>query len=426
MKTPKTHKTSLAYQQKTLDTHHSTKLKTFEDSAQELGDLREQVGRLNDAILAAEARGKANLASDELDAYLCAKDERAALLERIDKIEKSDGEIEYYVNAGNILFQYYDVLEKGNGGGGGATGHGGNGGNATVSPANSILRYFTSSASSSADKPENPEKPRPKTEADRASLLDKYMMSVNNGTHVRAAPAAAEPPPSALGSGTDDAAALGPCEHCRSKDRTAMWNEGYVVCNACSTIENLLVDHEKPSYKDPFPEITYWAYKRINHLMEWVSQIQGRETTDIPDEVYDKILFEIKKQKIVNLADVTTTKLKEILKKLGGKYNKYYEHIPHILHRLNGLPVPHLSPELEERLRQMFFQIQVPFLKHAPPTRRNFLSYSYVLNKFMTLLNQDQYLPSFPLLKSRDKLHQQDMIWKKICEELGWEFVRSI
>jgi hypothetical protein len=35
-------------------------------------------------------------------------------------------------------------------------------------------------------------------------------------------------------------------------------------------------------------------------------------------------------------------------------------------------------------------------------------------------------LKYFPLLKSRDKLHQQEQIWKKICDDLGWKFVRSI
>jgi hypothetical protein len=27
-------------------------------------------------------------------------------------------------------------------------------------------------------------------------------------------------------------------------------------------------------------EISYFAYKRINHFQEWISQIQGKETTD--------------------------------------------------------------------------------------------------------------------------------------------------
>lgn len=155
-----------------------------------------------------------------------------------------------------------------------------------------------------------------------------------------------------------------------------------------------------------------------------LSQIQGKETTEIPEEIYDAIFMEIKKQRITNMAKLKISKIKEILKKL--KWNKYYEHSAHILHKLNGLPIPHLEPELEEKLRSMFRLVQPPFLKYMPPGRKNFLSYSYVIHKSCQLLGRDEYLPSFPLLKSRDKLQQQDQIWKKICEELGWHFIRSI
>ena len=68
----------------------------------------------------------------------------------------------------------------------------------------------------------------------------------------------------------------------------------------------------------------------------------------------------------------------------------------------------------------------MPFYKHCPKNRKNFLSYSYVLHKFVELLGLDEFLPSFPLLKSREKLHQQDLIWEKICRDLGWEFIRSL
>jgi AraC-like DNA-binding protein len=124
------------------------------------------------------------------------------------------------------------------------------------------------------------------------------------------------------------------------------------------------------------------------------------------------------------MVDVTQAKIKEILKKLS--YNKYYEHAPFITHRITGVPNPHLSIELEEKLREMFKEIQVPFLKHAPANRKNFLSYSYVLNKLLQLLGEDKYLKHFHLLKSREKLASQEQIFKKIAKELGWEFIPSI
>ena len=38
----------------------------------------------------------------------------------------------------------------------------------------------------------------------------------------------------------------------------------------------------------------------------------------------------------------------------------------------------------------------------------------------------DDYLPCFPLLKSRDKLKEQDRLWEKICNHLQWQFIPSI
>jgi hypothetical protein len=85
-----------------------------------------------------------------------------------------------------------------------------------------------------------------------------------------------------------------------------------------------------------------------------------------------------------------------------------------------------MSPALEAKLRLMFKKIQEPFEKCCPKERKNFLSYSYVLYKFCELVGRDEFLPCFPLLKSKEKLKQQDMIWKGICEILQWEYLPTI
>jgi len=74
----------------------------------------------------------------------------------------------------------------------------------------------------------------------------------------------------------------------------------------------------------------------------------------------------------------------------------------------------------------MFQEIQTPWQKTKPKNRSNFFSYSYVLHKFCELLGADEYLPLFPLLKSAEKLYQQDLMWKSVCSELGWEFRNSV
>ena len=200
--------------------------------------------------------------------------------------------------------------------------------------------------------------------------------------------------------------------------------ESVLLCSKCGYTEKIIINSEKVSYKDPPRESSYFAYKRINHFNEWLAQFQAKETTDIPEEVYNGILKELKKDRFINMDNLSYKTIREILKKL--KYNKYYEHIPHIINILNGKKAPVLTRQHEEQLRMMFKEIQMPFMEHCPDDRKNFLSYSYVLHKFCELLELDDLLVYFPLLKSREKLQQQDKIWEKICGTLLWQYIPSI
>ena len=198
--------------------------------------------------------------------------------------------------------------------------------------------------------------------------------------------------------------------------------KGLVICNKCSKQKQFLVEHEKPSYKEPPKEVCFYAYKRINHFREILAQFQAKETTQIPEEVLENIKNQIKKERIT-LKQMTNKKAKDILKKLG--YNKYYEHIPFIKDKL-GIRPPIMTPELEDKLCNLFMEIQKPYAKHCPDDRVNFLNYYYVLYKMCELLDEKSFLPYFPMLKDPVKRIEQDEIWKKICKELHWEFVPTI
>ena len=212
------------------------------------------------------------------------------------------------------------------------------------------------------------------------------------------------------------------CDECGNEMNMCL-NEANLTCSKCGHQEFILVDSDKPSYKDPPREVCYYAYKKINHFNEWLAQFQAKESTEIPADIYDAIMVQLKKERITNMSTLKPTKLREILRKM--KCSKYYEHIPHIINRLNGQNAPFMSREDEEKLRHMFREIQPSFKKHCPKGRRNFLSYGYVLYKFCELLEMDEYLSCFPLLKNRDKLYLQDKTWQQICNDMGWGYLRT-
>jgi hypothetical protein len=212
------------------------------------------------------------------------------------------------------------------------------------------------------------------------------------------------------------------CQICHQGEMSPLEEDGVLICNKCFRTIPYLVENEKPSYKEPPKEVCFYAYKRINHFKEILAQFQGKETTQIPDEVIDNIKMQVKKERIT-LSQITNLKTKEILKKLG--YNKYYEHIPFIKDKL-GIPPPIMSPELEETLCNLFVELQSPYSKVCPDHRVNFLNYYYTAYKLCELLGETKYLEKFPMLKDPEKRMEQDVIWKKICQELDWEFIPTI
>ena len=49
-----------------------------------------------------------------------------------------------------------------------------------------------------------------------------------------------------------------------------------------------------------------------------MSQFQGKESTDIPEHVYDKILVELKKARLFDLSKIKVEEMRKILKKLDA------------------------------------------------------------------------------------------------------------
>ena len=212
------------------------------------------------------------------------------------------------------------------------------------------------------------------------------------------------------------------CQSCYKGELIPLDDEGVLICNLCAVSIPYLIENEKPSYKEPPKEVCFYAYKKINHFKEILAQFQGKETTQIPDDVIDQIQQQIKKERI-GLEQLTHYKTKEILKKLG--FNKYYEHIAFIKNKL-GIKPPVFSPELEDTLCNLFMEIQSPYAKTCPDYRVNFLNYYYVLYKFCELLGEEHFLSDIPMLKDREKLIEQDETWKKMCIELDWEYIATV
>lgn len=221
---------------KTLDLQHHNKLVDFQDKKGNIQKLKKELETLEHKIKHIEELKKTTeLNDDEFNNYLLLIDNKHDLEKKIIAIEKTSDEVDYYVNTGSILFRYYDIVEKGME----------DSTNNTAMKDKSVLKYFVST-------PSNAEPDTDNTNVklnDRATLLDKYMYYTDTNYLKNI-----------------DTNCKDFCQNCSSTNRSIVLNDGLIFCNDCNTAEYIIVDHERPSYRDPPREISYFAYKRMKYL----------------------------------------------------------------------------------------------------------------------------------------------------------------
>jgi hypothetical protein len=244
-----------------------------------------------------------------------------------------------------------------------------------------------------------------KTTVNRATLQDKYLMVMDKSY--------------ACDKIKTDIVVM--CTQC-DIEKTLFQSEGRYICKKCGETEHIIMESEVPSHKELSSEKQKYPYKKKNHLKEKLNQFQSKESADVPEDVCDTVRAELKKQRI-KYKDCTHNDVNKILKK--HRMTSYYEHLQQIYCKISDTPPITLSRETEEEIMSMFERMQPSFCKHKPKNRSNSLSYSYVLNKYFRILGMNEYAKYFSLLISKEKLREQDMIWRKICEDMNWIFYSS-
>ena len=217
-----------ATNKKTLDVQHHSKLETFNEHNNLLNSLKNKLVKTK-----ANYDKLSSKSPDDKEAHvqklIALKDDMVNLESQIASTENKANELDYLINTGNILFKYYDIIDKGDD----STTI-----NKTKTSDNGILKYLL--------KQQQEDKPPPKeTTVDRATLLEKYMAATEFNYVKQVEHAIADK-----------------CPLCELSDRNVMLNDGLVQCNHCNTVEYIIIDHDRPSYKDQPREVSYFSYKR--------------------------------------------------------------------------------------------------------------------------------------------------------------------
>jgi ribosomal protein S27AE len=378
----------------TLDLKHSETIAKFENLKKSLPEKKIQLKEYEDELSILKSMNPNKYSHKDIRQKAFLMDAIKDLKKEIASIENNEESLNYISKTLPVLINYYDskdivdCVKK------------------EIDPElfsgkNNIFTYLFKDFSDS----EKENKPVEKI-INRASLYDDYLDRINSNKISR---------------DNINKCSIPEC----GGERIISHQDGFMVCKKCGLTEVVMLTNDKKSSGDTIKD-SGAIYKRMNHLTEILSQLQAKESTDIPRKVFESIYQELRIRK-KNKNSLNIFSLRKILKKLG--YQDYYEHVSHILQVINGKEPPKLTREMENKIKQLFREIQEPFelfRPKFPKRRRNFLNYYYVLHKICELLSLDEYVNYFPLLKNNEKLLEHDKIWKKICEYLKWEFYKSI
>ena len=224
------------------------------------------------------------------------------------------------------------------------------------------------------------------------------------------------------------------CPVCYGYDHRLNYKEGLQICATCGFI---MSEHavSLSSYAETYgPQHTHitsppelprqyssFVQKRTNHFKSWLQRLQGKENYHIPKDIISMVHFKLKTYGLLN--DAGYDEMRFVLKQLG--LQKYYNHTFMLLRQVTGSSILDLSTSCEKKLLSLFILIQESFGAHRG-VRVNMLSYTYLITKMCESLGWDDMAHCIPVLKSRSRLRQQDVIWRQICQDVGLSFKRSL
>lgn len=300
----------------TIDTIHQKKMQMFNKESKQLAKMKKRIKELTFLLdefnkesdsqpvikVKKSRRGRKKKEDKEneivkmeststiktYDEYYKLLEEKNELIKRVDKVKSQKDIIDYYLENGDLIFQYYDQKQNPNFMKKKRTSH-----NAKKKmKKNSILYYLMKNRRKTEEEKEEEEKQADAGDTSTTAsnekknneeesianedngvykgklkyigkndVIDKYMRKMDPNYQV----------PLEYDENIDF------CEKCKCS-MTVVHSEGIVRCEKCGIQEDILIDSDKPSYKDPPRELSYFSYKKLNHLSElsyfcWIRRI---------------------------------------------------------------------------------------------------------------------------------------------------------
>ena len=308
----------------TLDAKHNEIIKNFKDEQKNLKKYKQDLLNEEKKLQEILADNNEIINPEQISKQFQIENNIKEIKDTINKLETQFNEKDYFIKTGNILYDYYNDINDV--------------ANEETSPSKKpkkkvekkveskaapITSFFGMSAPPKEEQTEDDIEIEDEEEInegkkvitindfvhsgsnfDRASKLDSYLSKIDKSYGIK----------------SKVVKKLDFCKKCKEKHNKEFEMiinniEGFMSCMKCGHMEYVIIESDKPNYKDPPPEATYFAYKRTNHLNEILNQIQAKESTDIPDEVLELVREEVRKERIKDLTKLTNKKVRYFLRK---------------------------------------------------------------------------------------------------------------
>ena len=253
----------------TLDARHNDAMEFYNNEREQLPVLIEEYNAMKNNLIKLEAQSSRNNIMDfELQKNIWELNDKIEELgEYIDKVENKTEENNYILTTSKLLHSYYEIVENEK------TNDGKNAQNKNKKYKNSVMEWFNCNEDSAVRHnlatgektltltrkvPEDVKQlAETGSEVDskltKEVIYDKYMRLIDRN-YIPNIP-------------SSDDELNDVCVRC-NVELLLNTNAGYLVCPKCGFSEKIIIDSDKPSYKEPPKEITSFCYKRINHLNE--------------------------------------------------------------------------------------------------------------------------------------------------------------
>jgi hypothetical protein len=167
-----------------------------------------------------------------------------------------------------------------------------------------------------------------------------------------------------------------------------------------------------------------YTYRRMNHFNAVLGTYQcKRKISKIPPDILALISTRVRLLRSEPVPSAILSILKEL------RLPKLYQHsVALAIHFRACSEAPPITKAMEIDLKERFKQVEAAYDSAKIQTRRNFLSYRFVLRKLLELENSDEansVISMLPLTKNKAKVRAQDAIWEQLCGRLGWNFIST-